>query len=42
MYILLSPDNKNEAYRDNKQNDFDWADEYQGCPDYAEYMEDWN
>ena len=37
--ILYSDD---ERYTDDFQNKYDWSDEYQGCPDYMEYINTWN
>ena len=31
-----------KTYYDGEQNDDDYNDQYQGCPDYAEYMKEWN
>lgn len=30
-----------KIFADNVQNTYDWSDEYQGCPDYMEYIETW-
>lgn len=31
-----------KTYYDGEQNYYDYDDQYQGCPDYAEYMKEWN
>lgn len=31
-----------EIFSDNVQHQYDWSDEYQGCPDYMEYVQTWN
>ena len=40
IQTILSP--YDELFVDNRQNDYDWNDNYSGCPDYANYMEEWN
>lgn len=31
-----------DVYTDNIQNDYDYADEYQGCQSWYEYQQEWN
>lgn len=42
LYYNTSIIEEDEIYQDNNQNDYDWSDEYQGCPDYMEYINTWN
>lgn len=40
-YIRTILDAEDICFVDNEQCWFDYDDQYQGCPDYYEYKEEW-
>lgn len=41
-YIQTLLDPADDTYTDYRQNDYDYADEFQGCQSWYEYQQEWN